>query len=62
MKWLLILCLMGCTIPMKKSLRPRGVDIYAETAQSDYGPRSKFKDYRFGANVHWDIYYVDEEE
>ena len=62
-RWLVLLAVCsGCAVPMKESLRPRGVDLYSETGRTDYGPRSKFNDWRIGANVHFDIYYEDEQE
>lgn len=50
---------LGCAIPVKESLRPRGVDVYGGTGQSRfYGDTQR--DWNVGANVHWDIYYEDE--
>lgn len=66
MRMTCLICLMaftvGCALPTKNSFRPRSVDLYAETGQTDYGPKSKFKDYRFGVSVGFQLEYADEYE
>jgi hypothetical protein len=52
----------GCALPTKSSLRPRSVELYGETGQMDYGPKSKFRDYRYGISVGFQLEYEDEAE
>lgn len=60
MRWILLLTLVGCAMPMKESLRPRGIDVYSQTGQSRYYGNTQH-DWAAGVNVHWDLHYEDEQ-
>lgn len=51
--------LLGCAMPVKESMRPRGVDLYGGSGQSRFYGETQ-RDWNIGANVHFDIYYEDD--
>ena len=55
----------ACQLPSPESLRPRGVDLWAEGGRSDYPDpelrRSSGGDWSLGIGVHFDLVYPDEE-
>ena len=55
----------ACQLPSPESLRPRGVDFWAEGGRSDYPDpefgRNSGGDWSLGIGVHFDLVYPDEE-
>lgn len=58
------LTLVGCAAPTRESLRPSGIDVWAEGGRArfdDLGTaRTTSRDWSGGINVHFDLVYPDD--
>ena len=56
----------GCALPTRESIRPRGLDVWVEGGRSVFSDlgfsRTQGTDWRTGINIHFDLTYADEYE